>query len=156
MCHHNIIYKTSYIYGVTTLLPFVFRSTKVRRMNTTNPSMSMVVSLRPLAFVSGRELVWRSHTLSCGYTRLEGSLVRSQVQFEDKLQVSGVALASYIAGLCKPCTCTDKKQNQKIERYIRVYTRNPWIASTKYRSMVCANPYFAPNIYTERHYYRFD
>ena len=38
-------------------------------------------------------MVWCSHTLSCGYVRLEGSLVRLHVQSEDKLKVSGVVLA---------------------------------------------------------------
>ena len=52
--------------------------------------------LHPLAFGSGGELIWHSHTLSCGYARLEGSMVHSQVQSEDKLQVSGVALSSYM------------------------------------------------------------
>ena len=74
--------------ALSTLLPFVFNYELVW------PSLSMAASARPLAFGSGAELVWLSHTLSCGYARLEGSLVCSQVQFEDKLQVSGVALAS--------------------------------------------------------------
>ena len=57
-------------------------------------SASMAASPRPLTFSSGGELVWPCHTLSCDYARLEGSLVCSQVQSKDKLQVSGIALAS--------------------------------------------------------------
>ena len=99
-----------------------------------------------------------SHTLLCGYARLEGSLVRSQVQSEDKLLVSGVLLASWflqamhVHGLKKKKKKIKKKSIKKFETYITC-TRNPWIARAKYGSMVCtvqsmdcANPYFAPNI----------
>ena len=88
--------------------------------------LSMAASPRPLVFGSGGKLVWHNHTLSCGYARLEGSLVRSQVQSEDKLQVSGVALASKLvyASHARARTKNLYIKNQIIETYMYVYAQS--------------------------------
>ena len=67
------------------------------------PSLFIAASLCPLAFGSGGELIWRSHTLSCGYIRqTRGEPVSLAGQSEDKLQVSGVALGAQVVSFPDP------------------------------------------------------